>query len=75
MDPDRQDELRRYCEALDQDESLDPVEREDRKCERSFYVVLRAEMTGPRWLEGLEVGWVFGTPMGDAWLDDSEYLF
>lgn len=49
---------------------LPPREEEDRLCEVMHHVVLRAEVTDPRWLEGLEPGLVFGSTAFDVWWDD-----
>jgi hypothetical protein len=43
---------------------------EDRRCELYHYVILRVHMADPKWLEGIEPGWVFGADATDAWRDD-----
>lgn len=45
-------------------------EAEDRRCELYHHVVLRVHATDPRWLEGIEAGWVFGSDASDVWRDD-----
>lgn len=45
-------------------------EAEDRRCTLYHHVTLRVRMTQPKWLDGIEAGWVFGSDAADLWRDD-----
>lgn len=43
---------------------------EDRRCELYHHVILRVRMSDPKWLDGIDAGWVFGSDATDLWKDD-----
>ncbi len=74
---DEDDELLERMEKLEDDVeakleagSLTAREAEDRRCDLYHYVTLRVRMSDPRWLDGIDEGWVFGADATDVWRDD-----
>ena len=51
---------------------LDHEAAERLLCTGFHHLMLRVEVTDPKWLEGLEVGQVFGSTAYDVWLDDPQ---
>lgn len=50
-----------------ENEALNATQREDELCRVLPFYLLEAELTDAKWLQGLSVGWTFGTTAYDVW--------
>jgi hypothetical protein len=66
----RMEQLEDAVDAALERKELTLRQAEDRRCELYHHIILRVRMTDPKYLDGIEAGWVFGTDAADLWRDD-----